>query len=422
MAIAYRSAASIVGSATSPLTANYPATINATDLIVAGALAKHNTATATTPAGFTSHLRKTGGAGTNGTSDEGTLSLEVFTRESVSGAEAGTTYSQAFAGFNMGMASSIAMSRGSPGWLITAAGGSLNTGGSTTITMVSDETLDLATGDRIVGFMAINTDADGSPGSGNGVTLTAPGITFGTSTQRRSAISTAGADAFLTVFECSVTGSGTVTVTLTATSSTSATNRPAGAMVLLRLREGVAGDTTLAATATATATRQFAALSDGSTKFVRVSSPATGGGYLAADPALATDDLIEYERLAGSYEVTVAPNGAFSLAGSPVEGRYLFNYRIHDPVDGVAGPWGPQTLLVRTPPTVTTVQGSTSGVNLFYNGEPVTITGTDFGSVTGRVYVGTTQQTPTSWTDTSITFTASVAAVGGYTLFVVKGT
>lgn len=165
-------------------------------------------------------------------------------------------------------------------------------------------------------------------------------------------------------------------------------------------------------------TSTFAGLNSLTTKFVLLASPSNAPGYITGDPALATGNFLEYDRYANggaTYEVTIAADAQWSIAGSPPDGNYYFFARAYDMTQG---PWAPHYVHVLSAVTVTDVNGD----ERLYHGGPLNITCTNAGTVQGKVFIGSTEQTVTSWGDTSITGTVVMPTTGlAKTLTVVKG-
>jgi len=102
--------------------------------------------------------------------------------------------------------------------------------------VVTDQTLDIQSGDMLLAVTGINGDVASGVGA---EVMTATGITLGTAVERGDASNTAGDDMHFVMTHQSVTaGTANVAVAYTATLGTSAaTFFPTGATVILRIRE-----------------------------------------------------------------------------------------------------------------------------------------------------------------------------------------
>ncbi len=234
MAISYVRVGGTAGSADTAFipypTAPAPTSGNLLLLMVAN---KHDEHTVSTPSGWTapSNNSFTGGVGTEGTEDEGTARITVFYKIS-NGAESGSQSVTATSGNSIaGFIAEFSRSAGD-GWEVACAGGSDNSAGTSwSAAMGSDP--GISVGDLLVAVSGINTNlyTYSSPA------FTASGATF-TGTYRSGASSTSGANCRANFSTITVdTGPATAAGTYTITASGSSTNNPAGATVLVRLRE-----------------------------------------------------------------------------------------------------------------------------------------------------------------------------------------
>lgn len=238
MAILWVSNGAANSGGTNTVTPSYPSPVAAGDLLIEACVTKYSNRTINTPSLWTARGNQTGGAGTDGTSDEGNLRLGVFTTEAL-GTESGTLSRTLTGGTANMTASRISrFTRGGSAWDIgTAAVAALNAGGTTAVSFAFGTDPGFQAGDVAVVIAAYNSDTY-SYGSH---ALSAAGCTFvahSASAEPYDSGFTDGSDArfVMACFDVSAgTSSGNATYTCTATGS--ATNSPAGAAVLLRLRE-----------------------------------------------------------------------------------------------------------------------------------------------------------------------------------------
>lgn len=235
MSIAYVSNGTGASGASSPVTPSHPVSLASGDLELLLALCKYANRTLGAPAGFNSLGSNSGGAGTDGTTDEGQVKLEAWTYIAAGG-ESGAYNVTATGGTNnMLVARPARFTRGGSAWDIgSLAKAAHNTGGNTVMTFNFDIDPGFVAGDYAILVSGHNTDNY----SVTAATLSIPGCTLGTLTTAMASGYTDGADARLDTRYASIssgTSSGAATATIT--SSGSATNSPAGAALLIRLRE-----------------------------------------------------------------------------------------------------------------------------------------------------------------------------------------
>ncbi len=232
MAIALGNVAAISSSATRTITPAYP-TVSAGDYIVLVIGQKYANRTVPTPSGFTALGTTTGGAGTDGTVDEGNVSIWAYGKIA-DGTESGTlsiTDSGGTASCFAGRMASFTKAGGETWDVVGNALASDNTAG-TSLVWTYDTDPGLAANDWALTFWCSNSDAYSHTHA-----LTCSGLSGITSTSRINSSVTAGANLRLGMVTHEI-GSGTSSgvATYTNTASGSATNAPAGASVLVRLR------------------------------------------------------------------------------------------------------------------------------------------------------------------------------------------
>jgi len=243
MAIAWANNGTAGSGTTNTITPAFPTTPASGNLFINQVLAKYANRTINTVAGWTAVGTTTGGAGTDGTADEGQVKIAGFYKVS-DGTETGTI-SQTLTGGTANMAAArmarFTRSAGT-GWLIAGTPvASVNAGGTTAISVAFDVDPGFQSGDMAVVLAAFNSDLYSFSSHG----LTAAGATFAAATPAEAFDGgfTDGSDAriLMALFDCTA-GTSSGVATFTSTASGSATNAPAGALVLIRLREdGLAG-------------------------------------------------------------------------------------------------------------------------------------------------------------------------------------
>lgn len=234
MAIAFGTAGTAAVGTTS-LAVPHPASIAAGDMLVLVIANKYPTNGPSTPAGwstFITNAQQSGGSGTAGI-DVGSVYVTVFTKEAVGGETGNLTVT-----VTSGNASIGRMFRYTKGasmvWNLAACGGADNTAG-TAWSVTGNANPGITAGDMVLACSAINTD--GYTYSAQAIAAT--GITaWGTVTERQDSGTTQGQDCGMVVSEHPVTtGTASAAPVFTMTASSTATNNPAGATVMLRLRE-----------------------------------------------------------------------------------------------------------------------------------------------------------------------------------------
>lgn len=247
MAISYVNAGTgNAGTNGNTITPSFPTSPVSGNLLLNVVMCKFATRSINTETGWTARGNTSGGAGTDGTTDEGQVRIGCFTKEAT-GAESGTMNQTFSSGTpNMSFARMVQFSRGGSSWNIgTAATAAVNAGGSTSLSFVFNTDPGISSGDVLAVAVALNTDnyTISSPAvSASGCTITG----HATSTAFSSG-QTEGSDARLALylFDCT-SGTSSGVATFTCTTSGNATNNPAGAAILLRLRQDGAGGSTIA--------------------------------------------------------------------------------------------------------------------------------------------------------------------------------
>lgn len=258
MSISHANNGTASSGGTNTMTPGYPATPASGDLFIEALVTKYATRTVNTPAGWTARGNTTGGAGTDGTADEGNVRVAAFSMVSA-GTESGT-FNQTLTGgtANMTACRVARFTRsGGTGWLIGTAGvGSDNAGGAASLSMTFDVDPGFQTGDVAVVVVGTNNDAY----SHSSLALSVPGCTVGASSAAFDGGFTDGSDARLALYLFPISsGTSSGAATFTCNTSGSATNAPAGAALIIRLREDGVSDTPMdAAVGTFTLTGQAA--------------------------------------------------------------------------------------------------------------------------------------------------------------------
>ena len=227
---------------TNSITPNWPAGLAAGDYVILQVAQKHEDRTVSTPSGFTFLGSHTGGAGTPGV-DTGNLKILVYGKEAV-GTESGT-----FTVSSTGGTASCFFGRthafrkaGGTTWSVgTAAIGADNSPG-TLCSFTFDANPGIETDDLCCVAWAVNSDA--YTHSTN--TFAATGLTVGTVTAPGNSSVTVGNNMRVGLVKAPITaGPATAVATYTNTASSSGASAPAGAAILLRLREIPASGTVL---------------------------------------------------------------------------------------------------------------------------------------------------------------------------------
>lgn len=219
---------------TSSLSVPYPANITAGDLLVLTVANKYPSNGPSTPSGWTApaNCQGSGGQGSSG-ADRGNVYSSVFVKEASviqSGLQTVTITSG-----NSAVAAMLRYTKGEgKAWSYACTNGSDNTGNATSWSVTGAADPGIYTGDIVVVASAVNTDMY----TFTSQSLSATGVTFGTHTERIDDASVSGDYSRLVVSDHTVSsGTSSAAPVFTMTSSGSATNRPAGASSILRIRQ-----------------------------------------------------------------------------------------------------------------------------------------------------------------------------------------
>lgn len=229
-------------SATNSITPDWPAGLAAGDYVILEVAQKYDDRTVSTPSGFTFLTSHTGGAGTPGV-DTGNIKILMYGKEA-DGTESGTfTVSSTGGTASCFFGRTYAMRKsGGATWSVgTAAIGADNSAGTLcSFTFGADPGID--TDDLCCVAWAVNSDAY----THGTHTFAATGLTVGTVSSRGNAAVTAGNNLRAGLVTAPITaGPATDVATYTNTASSSGASAPAGAAILLRLREIPASGTAL---------------------------------------------------------------------------------------------------------------------------------------------------------------------------------
>lgn len=237
MSLSYVAAGTATGNSTDSVALDWPAGLSAGDHCLAVIVQKADDRTMSTPSGWTLYGSATGGLGTNGTSDQGTVKLWLYGYDA-DGSESGTTNFSSTGGTKYTQwGRTFAFRSGTGAFTIssavTGADGTADT--SFSVTFGSDPGLD--TGDWAITAWAHNTDAY-SPSSH---ALSATGTTS-TTTSRGNSTTTAGTQLRAGLVSSDITaGPSSAAATYSHTASGSSTYAPTGPAVMIRLREASTG-------------------------------------------------------------------------------------------------------------------------------------------------------------------------------------
>lgn len=225
--------------ATDQVLPDWPAGLAAGDYVLLSVAQKRADRSVTTPSGFTLLGTATGGAGTEGTADEGTVKHWLYGYEAVGG-ESGTITVNSTGGTASCMFARTHAFRKTGGttWDVSAvATGSDNAAGTAfSVTFGTDP--GITTDDLVTVSWSINSDAY----TVSTHTFTEGSLTVGTVSSRGNAAVTAGASLRSGLVTAPITaGTAGGAATYGHTSSGSATNAPAGCAILVRLREDAGG-------------------------------------------------------------------------------------------------------------------------------------------------------------------------------------
>ena len=220
MAIAFGAAGTTSSSATSTVTPAYP-TVAAGDYMVLKVAHKYATPTVATPSGWTALGAQAGGAGTDGTVDEGQVKLWIFGKEAT-GSESGTLSVSNSGGTASCLSARIlSFTKGaSETWDVVGNALAADNTAGTSLVWTYDTDPGLTVNDWALTVWAINSDAYTHTHA-----FSASGVSAVTTQSRSNVTVTAGANMRHGLVTHSIdTGTATGVATYTNTSSGSATN------------------------------------------------------------------------------------------------------------------------------------------------------------------------------------------------------
>lgn len=250
MAIAYGAAGTADANSTRTIAPGFVG--STTDFLVSVFAQKYADRTVPTPSGWTPLGAASGGAGTNGTVDEGQVKLWAFGKEK-DGSEGSTlsvTDSGGTASCFGGRIFSFTKGAGEIWSVVGSAIAADNTPGTGLIW-----TYDIDPG-FIVGDIAVTLWVSNSDAYTHTHSLSVPGVSALTTASRGNVAVTAGAHLRYGLVTHTIdTGTSSGVATYTNTASGSATNAPAGASILIRLRATAAGGSSIAAISSGYAVR-----------------------------------------------------------------------------------------------------------------------------------------------------------------------
>lgn len=233
MAIAFVSAgAGAVGSTS--LAVPHPASIVAGNLLVLHVVNKYPNNAPTTPTGWTLRHREAGGAGASGI-DTGNVYASIYTKEA-DGTETGNLTVTITSGNSaMGRMRQYSIDPTSS-WRLQAIGGPYIADAGAAWSATMTELLSVERSDLVIALSAVNTDLY----TFSAQSLACDGVQFGTVTERDDSVTGTADDCCIVVTEHPVLdGSATAAAVYTMTASGSAASNPAGATLILRLREAL---------------------------------------------------------------------------------------------------------------------------------------------------------------------------------------
>lgn len=239
MAVTYVGAGTRLGTASGRSVA-YPASTTAGNLLLLVIANKDGSDTASTPSGWTAPSNNTtsGGAGTDGTTDEGTCRVSVF-HKVADGTEGGTNLTITVSGTNKALTARIyQFSKDAGSWSVACGIGSKDSGGSTAYSITTASDPGIAAGDIVQACTAINSDAY----LYSAASFTTSGVTYGANTELDDVSNPNSANLRYLVNQSPVSsGASSGNTTFAATATGSATNAPAGPTVVVRIREEAGG-------------------------------------------------------------------------------------------------------------------------------------------------------------------------------------
>jgi len=229
---------------TTTLSVPYPASIVAGDLLVLTVADKYPPIGPSAPSGFSAPANNqgSGGMGSAG-ADSGNVYATIFVKEAV-GTESGSLNVTCNLSANSCIGRMFRYTKGSGmAWSYDATYGSDNDNTGTTWSVTGASDPGIAGGDMVIVASAINSDETGSELSSEALSST--GVTYGAMNERQDSAASNGDDCRLVVTDHLVTsGTSSAAPVYTATTGTPSGNYPAGASVILRIRQVVAYGTT----------------------------------------------------------------------------------------------------------------------------------------------------------------------------------
>ena len=223
----------VPGSGTTSLTLAYPTTVASEDLLIAALVSKHPPNSPVTPAGWTlpTNGQASGGSGVSGV-DTGAVYVTVFVKEA-DGTETGSLVISIPSG-NSAYGQMQRLSKAATqNWSYACASGANNTAG-TAWSVTAGSNPGIAANDLIFTVSGANTDAY----TYSGQSISAAGVTFAATSERRDTGSATGNDLqFISTTTVVVAGAATAAPVFTMTASGTAADNPTGATVLFRARQ-----------------------------------------------------------------------------------------------------------------------------------------------------------------------------------------
>lgn len=234
MAISFVASGTTAGGNASPVTPDWPTGFAAGDYIICVAAIKYGSYSIITPSGFTLLGSQSGGLGTDGVSEEGTLKLYAF-GHLADGTESGTISVAAAGGLVNVMWARTAAFRNSTGiWSVASGAAAVDAAAGTGVSFTYDTDPGFLAGDWALTCWSVNSSAY----TVSSHALTASGLSSITSQSRINTAQLSGARlrSGLATHDIGAGTSGGV-ATYTHTASGSNAVAPTGASVLIRLRE-----------------------------------------------------------------------------------------------------------------------------------------------------------------------------------------
>jgi hypothetical protein len=234
MTVSYVSAGAIAyPTVTTSVAAVCPTGIAANNMLVAFVGLKADTASASTPAGWTALGNLAGGGGTTG-ADTGPTRLYAFYKKAL-GTESGTTITFTLTTANTAWAQIYRLSNGTGDWDMAAAFGADDTTGTAWSATCSTNP-GITSGDLLLVGSVIPTDVT-TPAQFTAEAVTATGATFGTMTEISEPDTTFGSDLGGFVFRQPVTGGTATAAPVVTATATGTTTNVRGISGVVRIRQ-----------------------------------------------------------------------------------------------------------------------------------------------------------------------------------------